>query len=507
MVNRFLQIAFILCIISYILYGLASTLADPDLWGYLAFGRLFWNSSSFPYQDVFSYVPTLNPWVYHEWLTGVVFYPIYQSLGAPGLQFLKYALGLATLTFIYLTAVRRGAHPAVAGILLAAAAGAIKMSYSPVRAQVFTFFFFALSLYILERARLSGRFRGLWLLPLIQIPWCNLHGGFVAGLGLIGIYAAGEFLARRPWLPYLGILLLSALATLINPYGLEYWHYIVMAVAKPRPHVVEWATVFELYQKGVYSILALFYVFLFVFLGLFAMWRYGWREVTASLALAVTMVLGLKHNRHLTFFFILWGAYIPVCMNVQVNFVQSIPGLVKIWRGQAANLTLSVSLVALTLAFSYLLVQQNPLTLKLLSEPARGHLHFPMDAVNYIKENGLSGKVVTRFAWGEYLIWELYPHCLVAFDGRYETVYPEEVDQKYDEFHFARPKWRQFLESYPPDLILLDPNQEIAGLITKEPGWQKIYEDSGSVLFKKHAVNPVMNNKAFSTPEVGLKHK
>ena len=54
--------------------------ADPDLWGYLAFGRLFWESGYFPFHDVFSYIPTKEIWVYHEWLTGVLFFPIVLSL-------------------------------------------------------------------------------------------------------------------------------------------------------------------------------------------------------------------------------------------------------------------------------------------------------------------------------------------------------------------------------------------------------------------------------------------
>jgi hypothetical protein len=33
------------------------TVADPDLWGYMTFGRLFWDSRTFPYQDIFTYLP------------------------------------------------------------------------------------------------------------------------------------------------------------------------------------------------------------------------------------------------------------------------------------------------------------------------------------------------------------------------------------------------------------------------------------------------------------------
>ena len=73
-------------IILVCLNALAGTVADPDLWGYLAFGRVFWETGRFPYHDLFAYVPTLDVWVYHEWLTGVLFYPVYRALGAAGLQ-------------------------------------------------------------------------------------------------------------------------------------------------------------------------------------------------------------------------------------------------------------------------------------------------------------------------------------------------------------------------------------------------------------------------------------
>ena len=104
--QRFLNLkaAFALLIITQTLLFLSRTIADPDLWGYLAFGRLFWGRGHFPYLDVFAYVPTLNLWVYHEWLTGVLFYPIYQIMGGAGLQVLKYFFGLATVGLVYLTA-------------------------------------------------------------------------------------------------------------------------------------------------------------------------------------------------------------------------------------------------------------------------------------------------------------------------------------------------------------------------------------------------------------------
>jgi hypothetical protein len=470
---------------SFLAFLSANNCADADLWGYMAFGRLFWQSPKFPYQDVFSYTPTLNPWVYHEWLTGVLFYPLHQALGAPGLQVLKYGLGLAAMGLVYLTARLRGAHPLPAALFIAIILSVIRYGYNPVRAQVFTFCFFALSLYMLEQARLSGQWRYLLLLPLLQIPWCNLHGGFPAGLGLIAIYAAGEFFSRRPYLPYVLIFLGSMLVTLINPYGVAYWKYIIRAVNMPRPNITEWTSLFRAYQTGLVDAMLLIYLLVLVFVGLWVMWRSRWREVTASLALAVTFCFGVRHIRHLAFFLILAGAYLPVCFNVNVDYLRSHPGLKKLWNLRRTQILVLTLLAGLTLANFSLFVMRNPLSLQLPEKPASPEniLFYPLGAVNFVKKQGFSGKILTVFRWGEYLIWELYPRCLVAFDGRYETVYPREVEEKFSKFNYAHPGWRQFLEDYPPDLILLDKRAKIAALIQKEPRWRQIYSDRYCVLF------------------------
>jgi hypothetical protein len=184
---------------------------------------------------------------------------------------------------------------------------------------------------------------------------------------------------------------------------------------------------------------------------------------------------------------ILAGAYFPVCLNVNVKFLQSCSGLKKLWHLKRTKIVVLAFLIAFTLINLYLFFLRNPFSLQLPEKPAsQENLHFsyyPVGAVNFIKKEALSGKILTNFEWGEYLIWELFPRSLVAFDGRYETVYPREVEEKFCEFIDARPRWREFLKDYPPDLILLDKRMKIAELIGKEPQWRQIYADAGCVLF------------------------
>lgn len=469
----------------FALAALTNSTADLDLWGYLAFGRLFWKTGQFPYHDVFAYLPTLQRWIYHEWLTGVLFYPVYQALGGPGLQVFRYVSAFATLGLLYLTARRRGASHLGSLLGLFIITGFLVEAYSPVRANTFTYAFFALSLYLLERCRLSGNWHGLTALLPLQILWANLHGGFLAGLGLIFIYAAGEALSRRSFLPYLGVLALSGLATLVNPYGLDYWRYLWVAISMPRPEITEWASFWRAYQAGGEYLREFLYFFIIIAIALFIALRTRWRELTPMLALGVTLYLGLAHQRHQSFFFLLLGAYLPVPLTAYLRSAASDVGLSNLrerwgWKILVAGLSL------LILLLGYRVARQNPLSLNVPPQPemmTRSRIYYPVGAVRYLKQQRLSGSLLTEFNWGEYLIWVLFPRCKVSLDGRYETVYPETVCREYFDFIDGRPAWRQFLDKYPPDMILVDSRGSISSLLRKEETWRQVYQDSGCALF------------------------
>jgi hypothetical protein len=473
----------------FILDRLALINADPDLWGYLAFGKLFWNSNRFPYQDVFSYLPTLHPWVYHEWLTGVLFYPIYKFWGFSGLQFLKYCFALATMGLVYITARKRGGQRlAVALFIILIMRGFIYYGYSPVRAQLFTYFFFALTLYLLETARQTHSWRRLWLLVPIQIFWCNLHGGFLAGLGLVALYALGEAISRRPFLPYLGVLVVSGLATLINPYGLNYWYYLIHAISMPRPQIAEWGSIYHLYKTGDISIMPIINLLVMVILILLLAWRNQWRELTPALCLVLVMYLGLTHIRHMVFVYLLIGAYIPVLLNPYLEGLRSPGKLAEVWDRYRRHPGLVLAVIAASLGFfGYHFFQKAPFSLKTLALPASAQAvpgnYYPLGAVNYIQKHDLSGKLLTEFGWGEYLIWTLHPRCYVSPDGRYETVYPSKVIKQFFAWDSGKFGWRTFVNHYPPDMILIDSRSKLYREIHEASQWRQVYADAGCALF------------------------
>jgi len=230
---------------------------------------------------------------------------------------------------------------------------------------------------------------------------------------------------------------------------------------------------------------------------------------TAGLALAVTLYLALAHIRLIVFFLLLAGAYMPLLLTAYLaTMKRSYPSLSAVLQGPVRKV-LYLVMTLLIAGLGYKFVDKDPLSLKIPAYPrveVGGVGYYPVGAVDYIRQHHLAGKVLADFRWGEYLIWILYPQCRVAFDGRYETVYPKAVADKYFDFLGGRANWRQFLEDYPPDLILLDTNSGVYPLMLGAAGWRLVYGDSGCALFQKEASKPVAQGGGSARRPPGRDH-
>lgn len=454
------------------------TLADYDMWGYLSFGRIFWENGYFPYRDVFSYTPTNSLWVYHEWLTGIILYPILKYLGAAGIQLFRYILIVLTIFIMYRTAIEKGATPAIAFVCISLGLTLMSWGYTAVmRAQIFTYLFFALTIYIIELTRKSGNLYVLLWIPLIMVFWCNVHGGFLAGLGLIALYALGDGLSGRKFVPFIIIFIAACLVTLINPYGIEYWKYIIHAVAMPRPDIQEWYSVFASLRASVFVTPSIMFIVLST-ISLVAIIVHGKKYLTEFLVLAAVTYLGYKHIRHTVFLGIVFGVFLP-------SIVANIKDIV------ARNKVIKKNIIWITPIL--LIVFYSSINLFASKFPYQGALPsfslmapspiFPEGALKWMAKNSFEGNILPSFQWGQYIIWATHPRCKVAMDGRYETVYPDHVPKEYFDFHHGKNNWKLFLEKYPHDALLLMPNTKIHSLMLKEPSWKVVYSDEGSVLF------------------------
>ncbi|MRS02737.1 hypothetical protein EG832_05870 [bacterium] len=482
--DRLIKSSLIFLIFSFLFDRFTSTVADPDLWGYMSFGRLFWTSRYFPYLDTFSYVPTLKPWVYHEWLTGVVFYTIFENFGSVGLQLIKFGTVFLTLGFVYLTARSKNSDPFSTALGIVATGGLLRMGYAPVRAQIFTYLFFALSLYLLECARKTGHRKCLLFLIPVQIVWCNLHGGFVAGLGLVFLYALGAMLSKQSsryqWL----ILILSGLSTAINPYGLTYWIYILRAITMSRPMITEWSSVVGILQSGEHYQTAAYFILLTIFA---VIWVVRARpDITSILICSVTLYLGWTHIRHIPLFAIFFGCHFPSLLSIYVRNFKSNSNF-EVITSRSSRIIIVLTALLIGIYYVQDAVRQGPFGLKTPDTPIarESGMYYPVGALDFIKAQHLSGKLLVHFEWGEYAIWSLSPQCSVALDGRLETVYPQKVIDEYFDFLYGKVSWNCFLIEYAPDLILVNRQFRSYSVLLNARDWQQIYQDRGSALFRR----------------------
>lgn len=439
--------------------------ADPDLFARVAVGRLIEVTGGVVEQDPFAFTPRLEQWVDHEWLSGLLFYQTARWGGDTALLALDLALMAATVAVLVRAQWEAGRASLIWSALTLVPTVGIWISV--VRCNVFTFFFAALLLLALLRWR-NGRSAWLWLLPPCFLLWANLHGGFVAGLGLLGASAVGATLVdRRTALALWICLAASALATLVNPYGLDYWRYIVAATTRERPMISEWQTMTG-WQIGLTAgLLAV------VLLG---SWRADRRDrppAEAWAMMGVSLWAAADAQRLLNFLLIVLcvygaGAYRAV--------VRSVMDAVPRAYGVALRRVAGTGVVAATLA----LLLTTASNLGAFSRRGLSYEQFPVGPIDWLDRHGVGGRVLTHFNHGSFALWRLYPRYRVAVDGRYEETYPEEtVATAGLALQPLLPGHLEALARIDPDYIVVP---ERAWAEDFGTGWTIVYEDVGGVV-------------------------
>src|SRR5438067_11418303 len=174
---------------------------DSDLWWTLALGRAVWSAGALPATDPLAYTPTPQPYVYAQWLAGLILFGVWRLGGYELLVVLRAAIAAAAFGLVYVGCRRYGATPAVGGLCTLLAMPLVNVGLS-LRPQILALIPFLLYLEGTRHAAPPhsgwGRLRSS--LPLVMVFWVNVHGSFLFGLGLAGIALLGrvaELLRRR----------------------------------------------------------------------------------------------------------------------------------------------------------------------------------------------------------------------------------------------------------------------------------------------------------------------
>lgn len=480
-----LIVSAVLGIASFIVMLGYHAISDGDLWARLSIGGEIVRRGHFFYHDPFAFTPTLPEWIDHEWGAGLIFFIVLQAFGPAGLMWLKIISALACVGMLLWTARKSGANwPAI--LLLALPCGfSIMAGYVPViRSQAFTYCFFALLLLVLEQCR-QGHRRWAIFLPVLFLVWANVHGGFVAGLGVLTLYTGVALLGKessRWWL--LGTLAASFAITLVNPYGLNFWRYLIPALLHPRAEITEWQ------PMQVFSLAIDHYVgFRITLLLMVASIVLGWRRVVvkniAGLAtVAVTCFLAVRSRRHEPFF-------AEACLAFAAPYLEAaVQGF-----SSANKSTLFSPKAAVSSVLALYVIIAGWVTTAYLPRASFQVLSpvgfYPVRELDILNRAGVTGNVAVPFRWGSYVAWRSYPRLKVSIDGRYETVYPESTFEMNQDFYHKRgANWDRLLREFQVDYIILEgPSTSLRPEDLTQRGYMQIWESQGySALFARQSL-------------------
>jgi hypothetical protein len=445
-----------------VVYFFTNNQADNDLWGHVLFGRDILAAAAVPHVDTYAYTAAGHPWVDHEWLSQVLLAAVYDRGGAAGLLLLKTAVGMATFLFLLGRIRRRTTTVWVWGGVGLLAIAVLARGFA-IRPQIFTYCGVALTLWLLDRAQ-RGALRALWWFPALFVAWANLHGGFILGLAILGLFACAGVLQPagprwRPWIVWLAAIALTAL----NPYGPRLLFYVWSELSRVHP-ITEWRPASP---RDVSHLV--FFALLGLFVGTLAFFR-GWRERGWEVLLALAIgVLAVRQQRHTPVFALCVVAPLTVQLEQAATWLHR---RLPVALSPAAHRLIGLSVATLALlqiALTGLRLQRDGL--RIVFDPAE----YPTAAVQVLRQARVHGNMAVPLDWGEYVLWFLAPQIRVSLDGRFATVFSERIVEENFDFFSGAPGWRRLVDQYPTEAALVPVGSPCP--IGQLSGWQRAYGD------------------------------
>jgi len=468
-------------------YLCSMPIVHSDFFYNLANGRLMAEQRGLLTRDILAYAPTKEPFYNQPWLTQLLYYAEFQLGGYPLVLFVHACTVTAAFAVVLLLArdLTGSVRWASAATFLAIVIAAENLS---VRPQAYSFLPFALTLLLLSRHAERGW--RLWLIPPLMALWVNLHGAFLLGLGLVGLFLLGAALEAFRWPAGLSSLwqaatvrrlallfLATALAMCANPYGPRIVDYWLLATGDPiaRTMDVEWL------PTAVNSVIGvLFFASWAPLLGILTLSRQRLRWTEALLLLACAG-FGLVAVRNVVW----WALVMPPLL---ARFAARLwPGRQRATAGKELPVLNAALLAALGLVVLVGLPwfrASNPL----LAPDLRRYLdaRHPVGAVEYLRQSGAAGRLFSRMEWGGYLEWELWPRLVPFLDARVE-IRPEQVWRDYFAILGASARWPELLDQYHPDYVLLEYREfpDLARALAASACWREVYRDDLAVIYAR----------------------
>lgn len=487
------KLGLFLLILTFIIIALP-LVDDPDFGWHLKSGQIYSETRRIPQSDPFSYTMADYSWVNHEYAADALYYLLYRVGGDNTFLLSLFFLSVGIITFLVVFPRTFFTTLAADERIFAGLIGLIiSRQWFGIRSQVFDWLGFLLVIFIWNRfRRTKSRRQLLWYLPLFFL-WTNIHGGFFIGFALLGFFICFDTFKTLHW-PHIcqwyarektnlffaiGILLLSLLSTLINPYGIHLHQDILQTLGNKTmmSAIIEW--------KPFAITSPLFLPFTIYFLSLILLLMLVKREKQFTLGNALLVIiffiLAFSSLRFIPFFVLV---SLPIFFAVLPERIFFLPMLLCILIPGFIITTLQPhSSDTQNTTFSSVSTSAPP-----LSAPRPNDFFYnqnPVQALAFLATHPIRGNMFNDYAWGGALIWS-FPQYKVFIDGRmpYWNLNGRNIFEDYLAIDRVSQGWDKKIESYRIDWFLIKKSTAIGAVLETLPNqWEKKYDDGFAVIF------------------------
>ena len=455
---------------------LAKGIRDPDYFWHVTTGRLIWESGGVPSTDPFSFTWLGQPWTPHEWLSELLIFKLVDGLGLVG------ALGAFALLpgaiFAVLAAAMAGRAARVLAVILPFTLGAVALiPYVTLRPQALSWLLLAGLIWLLLGARPERPGRLLLLIPYFAL-WANLHGLYVVGLGVVGLYLLFTLAGRTPMSPARGWVIGAAAASVAasmltpaGPVGILYPLRYVDAGDWGLANIQEWHSP-DFHQPAHWAFLGLIAA-----VGLNGGRRTpGWLVALSWVGIAMGLVA--LRNIPVAVVFCLPTLVLGLESRLADRDARQAPRPVPAAQSVARRRMELLLAVAIILGSLLVLVERD------LDAAARKSVaaNFPVAGVDRLLQLAPDANVLAEYGWGGYVISRVHGaggHVFV--DGR-NDMYSQQVLEDYSAIRAADPGWEALAAHYGVEAILLPPDTTLTRGPATAAGWCEAYRDAEQVL-------------------------
>ncbi len=451
------------------------SVVGSDLWWHLAAGREVWQTLRLPTADHFSFTFDGRPWMHLEWLWGVGYWLAFE-VDPELVAWLNLGLLVAIFSVAFVVARCHCGSSFGAGCALWAAAATAHW-FLDIRPHELTLLF--LGIVLLTRNKTWAP----WLWPVLMVLWCNLHGGFVFGFGVIGLFALVETIRVSLAVKRVSInprllagVALTGLGLLCNPWGFRILEYPLAYLDSSSPfrQIIEWwPPGASLDPRG--------------FAG-----RFAWLLVAA----AAGAVIELRSRPRDLFLVALAGVTCAMALTsrrfIPLFAIASLPMVARLFtdlRDRAAKrlpkefvgrVILGAPLAALLVAAS--LWRDVRLAPRLLERWTETQI-YPSAALRYLQVLDPGPRLLNHYNWGGFVMLHA-PEFKVMIDGRANTLYDEKTYVDYVVLSSGQGELSSLLAQYPVDSALLPAGsgQLAEALASARYNWRVVYADQTAIV-------------------------